>query len=74
MNCNYMNNLVVPVLIGVHMFNSMFNSDYFVWDSFVCFFGTVLSVHRLVQLKLTFYPLFVQLKLAFYPLFLLILN
>ena len=34
---------MVPVLIGVHMFNSMFSSDYFVWDSFVCFFGTVLS-------------------------------
>ena len=33
---------MVPVLIGVHMFNSMFSSDYFVWeyfsirDCFVC--------------------------------------
>ena len=34
---------MAPVLIGVHMFNSMFSSDYFLWDSFVCFFGTVLS-------------------------------
>ena len=34
---------MVLVLIGVHMFKFMCSSDYFVWDSFVCFFGTVLS-------------------------------
>ena len=30
---------MVPVLIGVLMFNSMFSSDYFIWDSFAAFLG-----------------------------------
>ena len=40
---------MVPLLIGVHMFNSMFSSNYFVWDSFCllfwdCFFWEYFAI------------------------------
>ena len=38
-----MNNLRVPLLIVANMLNFIFSSDYFVWDCFVCFLGTILS-------------------------------
>ena len=43
MKYNHMNNLRVPLLIVANMPNFIFSSDYFVWDCFVCFLGTILS-------------------------------